>query len=151
MQYLKDTRSMWSKCTGWKQRVPPGKMEYLPRDKQETDERCVESKKHYLEGPRKRECLPEKNDFVIARISASRAIQFMMSCATPFNIKWLYDHLANQYMTLENDSLSLLYRKIYAANWRFLLHWTKANHTEWQNTGRKTNWPILGIFPLQFG
>ena len=102
MQYLKDTCSVWSKGISLKQRIPPSKVEYLSRDRQETDERCVVSKNHYLEGQRKSECLPEKND-IIARISASRAMQFMMNCATPFNIKWIYAHLANQYMTLEND------------------------------------------------
>lgn len=60
----------------------------------------------------------KKNDIVIARISASRAMQFMMSCATPFDKEWIYVYLANQYMTLENYSLHLLYSKLYAANWR---------------------------------
>ena len=142
---------MWSKGTSLKQGVPPSKVEYLPGDRQKTDERCVESKKHCLEGQRKSECLSEKNDILIARISASRAMQFMMSCATPFNIEWIYVHLANQYVTLENYSLSLLYSKVYAANWHALLHWTMANHMERPNMGRKTERPISGLSPLQFG
>lgn len=116
--------SVCSKGTSLKQRVSPGKAEYLLGFRQDTDEKPVQSKKQYLEGQRKRETSPDKNGVVIARISGSRAMQFKLSCTTSFEKEWIYVHLASQYVALENDSSSPLYSNLYAVNCCSLLRWT---------------------------
>lgn len=147
MQYLKDTSSVCSKGTSLKQRVSLGKAEYLLQVRQYTDEKPVQSKKQYLEGKRKREISPDKNDVVIASISGSRAMQFKMSCITAFEKEWIYVHLASQYITLENDSPSPLYSNLYAANWCFLLRWTNGKMYGMDKHGQENKTTHSRSFP----
>lgn len=60
-------------------------------------------------------CKGKKKKKKTARISASRMMQFV-SCAKPFSTEWIYVHLANEYVSLKRESLSLLYSKMFAAN-----------------------------------
>lgn len=110
----------------------------------------VENKERYLEDQRRMKYLPNKKTHsATARISASRMMQ-LMSCAIPFSKEWIYVHLANQYMNLERESLSLLYSKAFAANVFSLLP-NNGKLYGMVKHGLETKWPISGVFHCTLG